>query len=807
MIASNGRRIEVRGTVQGVGFRPWVYRLAQETGVAGAVRNDGSGVLIEAFGSAAALANLIKRLRHEAPPAAEIRDLTVGVLPPAEVQGFAIVHSTPGGTQRVSIPPDLATCPDCLSELFDRADRRFRYPFINCTQCGPRYSIAVALPYDRAATTMAGFTMCPLCQAEYDDPGSRRFHAQPNACPVCGPRLRLVTASGDEVVGVGDPAKPGADPLAAAVRALVSGAILAIKGIGGFHLACDATNGDAVEALRRRKRRAEKPFAVMTRDLAAASRLAWINGEERRLLTAVERPIVLLRRRAATALAPAVAPHNSWLGLFLPYAPLHHLLLADLDRPLVLTSGNRSDEPIAIHDDVARQQLGDLADLFLLHDRPIEHRADDSVARVIAGRPVVLRRGRGYTPHIVTLERPVSRPILACGGQLKNTFCLAVGDSAFLGPHLGDLGTIEASEAFTDAVERLERFVGIRPELIAHDLHPGYWTTSYALGRGDAPTVGVQHHHAHVVSALAEHHLAGPVFGFAFDGTGYGLDGSLWGGELLLADATRCERLATFRPLRLAGGEQAIHQVWRLAFAMLDDAFEGAAPLNRLPLFRGIATSRLTALSRLLASDFPIPLAHGVGRYFDAFGALILCRPEASYEGQVAAEWNGIADRRATGHYPFTVTTRPDATLEVDLRPTVRAVVGELLDGMPVATLAGKFHHTLAAVVGQLADLSAEGLATASSAAAVDGALGAPAPSGAWINRAWINRTGINPLPVILTGGCFQNDLLTSRCVRQLTPRFHVLCHHHIPPGDGGLALGQALIADATWVPGDRSCV
>ncbi|HUL77282.1 MAG TPA: carbamoyltransferase HypF, partial [Vicinamibacteria bacterium] len=554
-----GKRIQVRGTVQGVGFRPWIYRLAHEEGLSGRVRNDARGVTIEAFGHPEALAAFLRRIGTEAPPAARVREVEEESIPAETVPGFAILPSEGEGGRRVSIPPDLATCPECLREVRDPGDRRHLYPFTNCTHCGPRFTIACDVPYDRPATTMARFPMCADCRREYEDPLDRRFHAQPVACPACGPVLALADATG--------PVAAKGDALVVAAAELVRGRIVAVKGLGGYHLACDATSSEAVRRLRERKKRDEKPFAVMVADLPAARALAHVAPAEERLLDSVERPIVLVRQRSGSGLAREVAPGNPLVGLILAYTPLHHLLLEAVGRPLVMTSGNLSEEPMAAKDDEAFGRLAGIADLFLAHDREIENRCDDSVARVIAARPTVLRRSRGYVPRPIRLRRPVRRPVLACGAHLKNTFCLARGDEAWLGPHIGDLDNLEATRAFEEQVERLQRFLGVRPEVIAHDRHPDYASTRYALARPEAAKVAVQHHHAHVASALGEHGLEGPVLGVAWDGTGYGTDGTAWGGELLLVREGSFERLATLRPLRLAGSDEAIRQVWRIALA------------------------------------------------------------------------------------------------------------------------------------------------------------------------------------------------------------------------------------------------
>lgn len=757
-----GCRIRVRGTVQGVGFRPWVHRLARQEGIRGRVRNDGQGVTIEAFGSEQALARFVERIGSEAPRAARVLELTREGIDAEPVAGFSIEHSRAGGARHVSIPPELATCPACLAEVFDPADRRYFYPFTNCTDCGPRYTIARDTPYDRPATSMAGFTMCAACRREYDDPLDRRFHAQPNACPACGPRLRLLDA-------VGATLADERSALAEAARALRAGRIVAVKGLGGYHLACDARSSEAITELRVRKRRDEKPFAVMVRDLAQARALARVGPIEASLLSAVERPIVLVPRWLESGLAPELAPGNPLVGLLLAYTPLHHLLLAEAGLPLVMTSGNLSDEPMAATDKEALGRLSGIADLFLAHDRAIENRCDDSVARVIAGGPVLLRRSRGYVPRPIRLARPLRRPLLACGAQLKNSFCLAAGREAFLGPHIGDLDNLEAIRAFEEQVERLERFLGIRPEVIAHDLHPDYASTRYALRRPESPRVAVQHHHAHVASAMAEHGLAGPVLGLAWDGTGHGTDGASWGGELLCVTPGRCERLATLRPLRLAGGDQAIRQVWRLALALLEDAYDGRPPLDRLQLFRGLPARELAVVRRMLHGGIRSPLAHGAGRYFDALGALGLGRPRASYEGQLALEWNLAAGDASAPAYPFALVETA-GLVEADLRPLVRAAVDDVLAGAPAARVSAAFHETLADV-------------------------------GAALVRGAAERHG--RLPVVLSGGCFQNARLAESVRARLAPDFELVLQREVPPGDGGIALGQALVADELAAGGE----
>ncbi len=745
-----GRQIEIRGTVQGVGFRPWVYRVAHDVGVAGRVFNDASGVVIEAFGPRALLDRFVALVRVDPPPAAKIRSVKVRAIPAQPIPDFVIAPSVASRDRRVSIPPDLATCPDCLREIFDPQDRRHRYPFTNCTNCGPRFTIANDVPYDRPATTMAPFRMCAECAREYEDPLDRRFHAQPNACPKCGPRLR---------------AEPqDADPIAAAVAALRSGRIVAVKGIGGFHLACDAASSTAVLRLRLRKHREERPFAVMARDLGEARALADLVPAEEALLLSPERPIVLVRRRADAPIAEEVAPRSPLLGLMLAYSPLHHLILAEFGGALIMTSANASEEPICYRDREAVERLGGIADLILLHDREIETRCDDSIARVIAGMPAILRRSRGYVPRAIALRAPVPRPILAVGADLKNTFCIAVGESAFLGPHIGDLGSAETWRSMQESVERMLRFLRVKPELVVHDLHPDSIAAAYARTRPE-PRLAVQHHHAHVASAIAEHGIAGPVIGVAYDGTGYGTDGTVWGGEILVATAKEYRRVATFRPIPLAGGERAIREIWRIALAALDDAFDGAPPLAQLPLFEGIAAAEIATVRQMISQGVNAPLARGAGRWFDAAGAIGLGRRRATFEGQAAMEWNNTAAGGARGgRYPFEFSRPSSQLIELDLRPLIRELANDTIAQRPVSEISAAFHDALAeataAMVRQIAQLHGR-------------------------------------RPVILTGGCFQNARLAETIRTLLTPEFDVFLHRDVPCGDGGIALGQAAIAAA----------
>ena len=749
-----GRRIRIQGTVQGVGFRPWVYRAAHSAGVTGRVRNDSAGVVIEAFGDGDALERFAEALKFP-PPAARILTCQSTPIAPEPAVAFEIVQSAASAERRVSIPPDLATCRDCVREIFDPSDRRYRYPFTNCTNCGPRFTIAVDIPYDRATTTMAPFEMCPACRREYEDVGDRRFHAQPNACPVCGPRLTLHAADGV--------AMDSADAIAAAAAALRNGRIVAVKGLGGFHLACDATSEAVVRRLRARKHREEKPLAVMVRTVADAEAIALVGAIERELLTSVERPIVLLDKNSATALAPSVAPRNRQVGVMLAYSPLHHLLLADAGVPLVMTSANLSDDPIAYRNDEALRRLAGIADLFLLHDRAIETRCDDSVAAVVAGAGSLVRRSRGHVPRATALARGVSRPVLACGALLKNTFCIASGEQAWLGPHIGDLDSVESFDSYGEAIARMERFLQVRPQVIAYDMHPEYLSTRYAVRRSETVKVAVQHHHAHVVSAMTEHGIDGPAIGLAYDGTGYGTDGTIWGGEILVATASGFRRAATFRALPLVGGDRAIREPWRIAVALAADAFGGSVPDVVRSMLHAVDANELAFVEKLLASGFPAPRARGVGRYFDAFGSLFLERTRAAFEGQIALEWNQAADAATHRSYGFDVGDGAECP-EIDLRPALKDALRDRAANVGVATIAAAFHNTIADAT-------------------------------ATVVRRIVSRLGA--MPIVASGGCFQNARLAEAVVARLAPEHDVLLQRQVPCGDGGIALGQAVIADA----------
>ncbi|MEV0148792.1 carbamoyltransferase HypF [Nonomuraea sp. NPDC050733] len=746
--------IRVEGIVQGVGFRPFVHGLASRYGLAGLVGNDGGGVFIEAEGPPTAVAALVEAVRERAPALAVVERVSVTPVPPTGAGGFRIVPSVagdPGAPGRALVPPDVATCDDCLAELFDPADRRFRYPFVNCTACGPRFTIITAVPYDRAVTTMAGFALCAACAREYHDPADRRFHAQPTCCPACGPRLALRAPDGTALPG---------DPLTRAAALVADGAVLAVKGLGGYHLAVDAADEAAVARLRARKRRPDKAFAVMAADLSAARELCEAGEAAAALLTGPRRPIVLLPRRPGAPVAPSVAPDGPDLGVLLPYTPLHHLLCRELARPYVLTSGNLADEPIAHDDGDALRRLGGVADAFLCHDRPIHAPADDSVLRVFRGAPAPVRRSRGYAPEPLTLPWPFRRPVLACGAEQKSTFCLGRGRHAVLSQHLGDLESHLALRAFTDEVVRFRRLLGVDPEVVAHDLHPDYLSTRYAQDLDGVETVAVQHHHAHIASCLADNGEAGPVVGVAFDGTGYGPDGTVWGGELLVASLAAYERAGHLEPVPLPGGVTAIRQPWRMAAACLGAAGE---PPDGLAVARRNAR-HWPAVSALAASGGPAaPLTSSAGRLFDAVAALLGVRDTVTYEGQAAIGLEQRADPDVRDGYPVAVTgTAPVVIRSTDL---VRAVAGDLRRGVPAGVIAARFHHGLAGAV-----VTAVGV--------VAGA------------------TGIGT--VALSGGVFANGLLLGGVADGLRARgFRVLTHRRVPCNDGGISLGQAVVAAA----------
>ena len=717
------RRLRVSGLVQGVGFRPFVHRLARRHSLGGFVLNDGTGVVIEAEGQPGSLDRFTAELAREAPPAARVNAIAVEAAGALGEPEFRIAASAASGARTALIPADIATCDDCLREVRDPTDRRFRYPFVNCTQCGPRFTIVRRVPYDRAHTTMAAFAMCRDCRREYDDPADRRFHAEPIACPVCGPRLGLERPS--ETLLLGEEALRGA------VAMLRAGAVIAVKGLGGYHLACDAANEEAVGRLRARKHREDKPFALMS---SAPERVAEVEDAADELLWSRERPIVLLRRRPDAPVALSVAPAAEWLGVMRPYTPLHHLLCDDIGAALVMTSGNVSDEPIAFEDTDAQRRLGGIADAFLIHDRPIHRRCEDSVVRT----SFPIRRSRGYVPTALRLPVVASRPIVAAGAELKSTFCVARGDEAFLSAHLGDLDSEPAYRAFRTDLELSLEMLAMEAEVVAYDLHPEYLSTKWALEQ-DAHLVGVQHHHAHAAACLAEHGETGPALAVVFDGVGYGSDGTLWGGEILRCDLTTFERLAHLEPIPLAGGEAAIREPWRTAAAYLERAR------------RPVPFPRWDVVSRALKVN--APLSSGMGRLFDAVAAVLGLREHVTYEGQAAIELEQLAGE--THAEPYRWRFGDGAAL-------VGAVHDDLEARRPLSEIAAAFHESVAA---------------GAAAACVEAA---------------------SPRRVVLSGGTFQNLRLLARTRARLEQEgFRVLAHRLVPPNDGGISYGQAAIAAA----------
>ncbi len=759
--------LRVRGLVQGVGFRPAVWRLAHELSLTGEVRNDAGGVLIRAAGPGPALQAFVERLRREAPPLSRIDEIEVTPLAGRAGESDFVIVESRGGAVRTGVVPDAATCPACLADVMDPGNRRHRYPFANCTHCGPRLSIVRAIPYDRANSSMAPFALCPDCAAEYGDPADRRFHAQPTACAVCGPRLWLEPVQ-----------EEGGDAIEAARALIAAGAIVAIKGLGGFHLACDAGDAAAVDRLRRRKRRYHKPFALMARDLAMVRAYARVDDVEAGLLESSAAPIVVLERReSGPPLAGGLAPGQNGLGFMLPYTPLHHLLTRDLARPIVLTSGNRSDEPQVIDNDEARKRLAGIADAWLLHDREIVNRLDDSVVRVSAGRPRLLRRARGYAPAPLKLPPGFEQApaVLAMGGELKNSFCLLKDGQAVLSPHIGDLEDPLTHADYRRGLSLFRQLFDFRPDLIAIDRHPDYhagdWGRRLAADEG-VPLTTVQHHHAHLAACLAESGRALdalPVLGVMLDGLGFGADDDLWGGEFLLGDYRRCDRLGHFAPLPLLGGEQAMREPWRNSYAHLRQAFgwaQVAARWPALPIVRFLAEKPLRTLDRMIERGVNAPPASSAGRLFDAVAAALgLCREGTSFEGQAAIELEALAEtaRDEAGAYPVAVGGEDLRVLS--WAPLWSALLDDLADALPPARIAARFHNGLAAaIVGTAGELAA--------AREVE--------------------------TVALSGGVFQNRLLLEGVTAGLDAAgLRVLSPEMLPANDGGLSLGQAAIAAA----------
>jgi hydrogenase maturation protein HypF len=778
------KHIQVRGIVQGVGFRPFVYKLARSLGLTGYVFNSSSGVTIEVEGGGSQVDKFLKTLSNDPPERAEVAQITVSEM---EVQGsavFSILGSREEAGEFALVPPDAGTCDACWSDFGNPANRRYGYPFTNCTHCGPRYTIIHDLPYDRATTTMSTFTMCSTCRAEYEDPEDRRFHAQPNACAICGPSLLLVKSFGWTAAPAPDIARfslgncwfrdNASLPVLHQARALLrEGQILAVKGLGGFLLACDAANDLAVAELRKRKRRPHKPFALMVRDLAAAARLCRLSAEDEMALLSPRRPIVILPRRPEAKLASGIAPEDNTLGIMLPYTPLHYLLFSDSPQmdsewaALVMTSGNLSEEPIVVANHEAMLQLGGVADWFLLHNRDIATRVDDSVVRTFEGRERVLRRSRGFVPQTIDLELEM-KEVLAFGGELKNTFCLTKGHYAILSQHIGDLENYETMRFFEETLTNLKNIFKVVPRAVAYDLHPGYMSTRMALASGIERKFGVQHHHAHIASCMAENHLRGKVLGVALDGTGFGTDGRIWGGELLVADFAGFARRAHFRNVLIPGGDAAVRQPWRMALSYLRDTFGRQIPED-LKCLKPIDERQVALVDTMLAQKIQTVETSSCGRLFDAVAALLGLVSEVTFEGQAAIALEAAAERGIDDRYDFDIEKGEPIIL--DFRQTIAAIARDVSSGRRMGEISARFHNTLSAAIGEVCTHVGE--------------------------SDTVNR-------VCLSGGSFQNLYLLDRAVVELRRRgFHVFLHAKVPANDGGLSLGQAIIANQRWREGD----
>ncbi|MGQ9462806.1 MAG: carbamoyltransferase HypF [Candidatus Fervidibacter sp.] len=765
-------RITVTGIVQGVGFRPFVWRLAHQLGLTGFVFNDPNGVVIEVEGDKETLNAFVRSLKTNAPPLAVIDNILWEEISPNGDADFKIVESRHDAERVVLISPDVATCDDCLRELFDPNDRRYRYPFLNCTNCGPRFTIIVDVPYDRERTTMAVFKMCQDCEREYHDPADRRFHAQPTACPICGPTVRLLVKN-DE--GSWSEVCQGDEAIKETAERLLKGQIVAIKGLGGYHIACDATNENAVKRLRESKHREFKPFALMVPDLDFARKLVFMNPEEEATLTSWRRPIVLMKRRPNAPVAESVAPIHRDLGIMLPYTPLHHLLMSEVKQTLVMTSGNLSDEPIAYKDDDAFKRLGSMVDAFLVHNREIHIRCDDSVTRVVNGKELLIRRSRGYAPQPISLPFESPKPILAVGSMLKNTFALCRGRYAFVSHHIGDLDNYAAYKAFLEGIEHFKKLFAIEPEIVAYDLHPDYPSTRFAFdysSANDLPAIGVQHHHAHITAVMAEYGLKGQVIGVAYDGTGFGTDGTIWGGEILLATYGQFKRAAHLEYVPMPGGESAVREAWRMAVSWLKQTFGEEAERLQLGIKERVGENRWRKLWNLLRSDLPQPKTSSVGRLFDAVSSLLGICDFGAYEGHPAI-WLEMEAAQWVGKYgenfsepPFAFEVTDTSPIVLKPTPVIKSIVDGLRRNEPIEKLAAQFH-----------------------AALVDATV-----------RACIKireRTKTND--VVLSGGVMQNALMLNWLIALLEREgFSVFVPTKLPPNDGGICFGQAAVAIAS---------
>ncbi|MFN2453425.1 MAG: carbamoyltransferase HypF [Pyrinomonadaceae bacterium] len=756
----------VRGLVQGVGFRPYVFSLAKRRALKGHVLNNTIGVLIDVEGEACAVEQFIKEISENPPPLSLVESIARrDDLAPAHYRDFHIVESVSDGEKFVPLSPDIATCEDCLAEMLDPQDRRYRYPFINCINCGPRFTIIEGIPYDRAQTTMRDFAMCDACRAEYENPLDRRFHAEPIACPRCGPQLLLLDSEGKEIAFDSITCE---DAVSRARAFLLSGHIIAIKGIGGFHLACDALNAEALERLRERKYREDKPFALMANSLDVIKEYCLVSKAEEELLLSARRPVVLLEKRSTASLPHAVAPRVNAYGFMLPYSPLHFMLLEKLDRPLVMTSGNVSDEPVAYEDTEAVARLCGIADRFLLHNRRIHIRSDDSVVRAYEGREMVVRRARGFAPAPLKSASNFTREILACGAELKNTFCLTHENYAFVSHHIGDLENLETLRSFTEGIEHFKRLFHLRPDVVAYDLHPEYLSTKYALALEDVQTkIGVQHHHAHIASCMADNQIEGEVIGVALDGLGFGTDNRLWGGEFFVADFLDATRIAHLEYVPMPGGAKAIREPWRMAAVYLQRAFGDEFTKLNLPFVQKMNHRTWNTLRRMIATGTNSPETSSMGRLFDAVASLLGLRDTANYEGQAAIELEMIADRNCTRGYEFEIEAKGNI---IKTDKVIRRVVEDLLENVSAPEIAAKFHLGVARLIASLA-------------------------------RRVRNERGLNR--VVLSGGVFQNMFLLERACRLLKDDgFDVYTHCRVPANDGGISFGQAAIANARIAAG-----
>jgi hydrogenase maturation protein HypF len=750
----DSKKIDVKGIVQGVGFRPFIYHLAKKCGLLGHVCNTTSGVSIEIEGQKSQINEFIEKIKTAPPPQAVIFEIASYDIEPAGYDDFVIRASDDHKEKFVPISPEIATCKNCLAELFDPSDRRYRYPFINCTNCGPRFTIVKDIPYDREFTTMASFKMCRTCQKEYDDPDNRRFHAQPNACPACGPGLTLLNNSLEKI--------DASDVISEVCRLLKNGNIIAIKGLGGYHLACDALNPDAVFKLRSRKYREYKPFALMVKDIETAKRLCYVNENEEKALTGSIRPIVLLKKRTGCPVAEDVAPCQKYHGIMLPYTPLHHLILAESGLVLVMTSANMSSEPIVYQDETAFDRLENIADFYCIHNREIHIRTDDSVIRVWRGNEMVFRRARGFAPFPLVLNFGFRENILACGAELKNSFCLGKENFAFMSHHIGDLENLETLTSYEEGIEHLQRIFNVSPALVAHDLHPDYLATKYALALEDIPKIGVQHHHAHIVSCMVENEIEGQVIGVSFDGTGYGPDGTIWGGEFLICDYSEFKRVGHLEYIPLPGGEKAIKEPWRTAASYLYKIYHDQMFDLDIAFVRKLDMRKWPTIEKMINKGINSPLTSSAGRLFDAVSALVGIRNEIYYEGQAAIELEmaaGAEDRE----YSFDLKNVEDKIL-VLFEPLFRGMVSDLEQKVGVDAISARFHNTVAKIILRVC-------------------------------LKLKNTSGLRG--VALSGGVFQNSLLLEKTYVLLVENgFKVFTHRRVPPNDGGIALGQAVVAN-----------